>query len=137
MKTIVLDASAVVRFFTGDGPLPGGLEETVAKVDQGNASFLAPELIWVEVAQAFHRKRTRGQISPDEFNALWSEVIKMPIESFGHRELLEGAFDLAGKENLSVYDAVYLSLALRTGSSLSTADQRLEEAAIHCGAAEG
>ena len=133
MKTIVLDASALVRIFTGDGPIPKGLEAAVAQADRGDGSFLAPELIWVEAGQALHRKKIRGQISETEFAELWSDMATMPMETFRHLELLDGAFELAETTNLSVYDATYLALALRTGSSLFTADDRLGEAASRHG----
>jgi hypothetical protein len=45
LKTSVVDASALVRFFTGDGPIPEGLEAAIAQADRGDGSLLAPELI--------------------------------------------------------------------------------------------
>jgi len=129
LKTSVVDASALVRIFTGDGPIPEGLEAAIAQADRGDGSLLAPELIWVEAGQALHRIKMRGQISEKEFTDLWSDMATIPIESVRHRELLEGAFELAAEEKLSVYDASYLALALRTGSFLFTADDRLGEAA--------
>jgi predicted nucleic acid-binding protein len=80
-----------------------------------------------------HRKNTRGQFTEKEFTDLWSDMATIPIESVRHRELLDGAFEIAVEDKLSVYDATYLALALRTGSSLFTADDQLAEASSRRG----
>ena len=55
MSVYVLDASAWLRLFLADGPMPTGLEAAAVQVDRGASAFVAPELILVEAAHALSR----------------------------------------------------------------------------------
>ena len=43
-------------------------------------------------------------------------------------ELLDEALDVAAGYRITVYDALFVALALKTGAGLASFDQRLEEA---------
>jgi predicted nucleic acid-binding protein len=49
----------------------------------------------------------------------------MPIGLYSHGPLLPRAFDLAREHDLTVYDGLYLALAVEFGAVMFTADQNL------------
>lgn len=125
----MLDASAWLRLFLADGPLPAGLDEAAIEVDTGAASFVAPELILVEAAHALHRKTRRHALMPVEADELWSDMRRTPIELLCDVEHVDAARQFAAQLDLTVYDALYLAVARHVGAPLFTADEQLARAA--------
>jgi len=133
MMTYVLDASAWIRLFVPDGPIPAGLEEAVGGAERGEAILTAPDLALVEIAHVLHRKRAAGGIPAEEFARLWKDVRRLPVDTVPVRDDLDSALELAVQLNLTVYDACYAALARRLGGRLITADDRLARAARRAG----
>ncbi len=133
MKLFVLDASAWIRLYLADGPMPRGLDEAAVDVDQGRAVFVAPELILVESAHALSRKRGRSALSASERDALWRDMRRMPLELMQAEDHIDRAITLAEQHRLSVYDALYVAVAVYLGAPLWTADIRLAAAASKLG----
>lgn len=125
----MLDASAWLRLFLADGPLPAGLDEAAIQVEAGAASFVAPELILVEAAHALHRKTRRKALKPGEADQFWSDMRRTPIDLLRDAEHVDAARLLATRLDLTVYDALYLAIARHVGTPLITADDRLARAA--------
>lgn len=133
MIAYVLDASAWLRLFVPDGPLPDGLEDAVRRAEQGDAMLSAPDLAWVEMAHALHRKRTTGLLTDQEFNEVWADLRRLPVHPVPMQEDLDAAIEMARVGGLSVYDACYAALAQRLGARLFTADRQLAQAAVRLG----
>jgi len=49
----------------------------------------------------------------------------MPIRYFPHGPFISTAFDLAREHKLTIYDAIYLALAVEQGGVLFSADEGL------------
>ncbi len=128
MRSIVLDTSAVVRLYVPDGPLPDGLEEGVDAAWRSEAILLAPELLLAELGQVLWNKERRGEIAEAEADQIHDEALDLPIDLVGHRELLADARALARLRDLTVYDGLFLALAIARGAELITADGTLESA---------
>jgi len=92
----------------------------------------APELIDVEVVSAFRRLCSAGALSAERAEAAIADLHALPIQRVSHRPLLARCWEL--RENLTVYDAVYIALAERLDATLLTADRRLANApGARCG----
>ena len=126
----VFDSSAVVRLFIPDGPIPEGMEQFLKEVETGNNIALAPELMLAEIANVLHKKSLRDEISNDECDQILTLIQLLPIRLFSHEELVEGAVQLARDHALTVYDALFLELALQQNGRLFTGDLKLEKAGI-------
>jgi predicted nucleic acid-binding protein len=129
MTVYVLDASAWLRFFLRDGPTVPRLEQAAQEVETGTASFAAPELILVEAGHALLRKVRREQIRQADWPGLWQDMRRVPIDLLSVEGHMDDALELAIRNNLSVYDALYLAVAVRLGATLFTADEVLSAAA--------
>jgi len=129
----VLDASAVLRLYLLDGPLPPRLEPAVARGIRGDAWLLAPDLLWIECASVLLKQVRREALSANEASELLKEIGRLPIRTTSSEGLCGSAFALAASQGLSAYDALYLALSLREAACLITADQKLQIAAERCG----
>lgn len=121
----VVEASALVRLFVPDGPLPDGFEEFLRGVERGMNKAIAPELLVAEMANVIVKKRKRGELRDDESVVLLSDLLSVPVRLLPHSPILSKAFELAWEHNLTVYDTLYLALAEARGAVLFTADDRL------------
>ena len=128
MRTWVLDTSAIVRFYVPDGPVPDGLVDAVETAWRGNGVLMVPELALAEAPQVLLKKERAGLLRPDEVDGILTEILALPVDVVGHRDYVFGAVELARHIGLTVYDAIFLRLALDHGADLVTADKDLERA---------
>jgi len=126
----VFDSSAVLRLFIPDGPIPEGMEQFLRGVETGDNFALAPELMLAEIANVLHKKSLRDEINDDEGDQLLILIQRLPIRLFSHKELVEGAVQLARDHSLTVYDALFLELARQQNGRLFTGDLKLEKAGV-------
>jgi predicted nucleic acid-binding protein len=120
----VLDASVAAKcFFTEDGS-----DEARALVFSG-ARFVAPDLIFVEMASIGARHVRRGLVP----QALAAEALDGLAELLDETAPLFGlaprAFVLAAAHGVSAYDGCYLALAEQRNAQVVTADRKLIERA--------
>jgi predicted nucleic acid-binding protein len=114
---IVIDASAALTSLLNDGP---------ARAAIGREQLHAPHLIDSEVASGLRRRVLAGQLSPAEG---WSA-----LDTLRHLGMTRhAAYALTGRiwelgDNLSTYDATYVSLAEALDCNLLTADARITRA---------
>lgn len=134
IEMAVLDASALLRLYLADGPLPQGLEPVMERGCRGDLILLVPDLCWLEISSVLCRQIKRELLSSDEVSELFADIERLPLRTMASRDLCVSAMQLSLEHGISVYDATYLALALRHGASLFTADARLAAAARACGA---
>ena len=128
MRRLVLDTSAVMRPYLPDGPLPDGLTGAIDEGFHGRATLLAPELLLVEAGQVLRKKESRGELTLDESLEVMDALLDLPIRLVSHRDLVGPAAELARVHRLSVYDGVFLALAVAQDATLITADRTLAAA---------
>ena len=116
---IVLDASAVVEWLLGR-PLAAAVER---RLTQGSPSLHAPHLLAVEVAQVIRRYHVQGVFSAERGALALTALTDLDIASYPHEPLLPGVWEL--RQNLTAYDAVYVTLAAALDAPLVTLDARL------------
>src|SRR6267143_4581302 len=84
-----------------------------------------PDLLFAEVSNALWKKTRRRELNPGEARLVLRGLASVPLEVTPTRQLAAGALDLALEAGCTVYDAVYLALAIHHDCRLVTADQRL------------
>ncbi len=91
-----------------------------------------PALWPIEVGNVLWVATSRGRITRDEWTRVRNSLKGLPveIEPVSAGRVWEAVLTLADEDGLSVYDAMYLELALRMQLPLATLDRRLAAAAI-------
>jgi predicted nucleic acid-binding protein len=120
MSDYVIDASVAAKWF-----FPEEHSELCQNLLSENCQLMAPELIWSEVGNIFWKRFRRGEITAEEASQLASNFSQMPIETDSTHELLTPAVEIALSTGITVYDAMYVSAAIRRGCPLVTADEKL------------
>jgi predicted nucleic acid-binding protein len=127
---VIVDASVAVKWC-----LPSHREELVAEAEELLASsrreevrFLVPDLFWVELGNALWKAVRRGEISRDNAAAAISFVRDLDIVTVPSLDLVPEALKLAVSFGRTVYDSLYVALAMHSKSDLITADERLANA---------
>ena len=125
----VIDASAWLRYALQDGPVREDVAVVLASAASDAATVCAPQHLAAEVAHVLHRHRRRGYLTLTEAKAQLDAFLAAPIQYQSIPELTIVAFQLAWQHRLSVYDALYLSLAMGLQAHLLTTDGDLLNAA--------
>ena len=122
---IVVDASVVLELLLRT-PAATVME---ARLFSGDAIWHAPHLLDVEVAQVLRRYTFAGDIGADRgFEAL-SDLADLPLTRYPHHPFLSRIWEL--RDNVTAYDAVYISLAEALAVPLVTLDAKLASAPGH------
>ncbi len=123
MKKLVVDASVVVKLFFEEEHSKAA-EKCVAQATE----LLAPDLIWAETANVIWKRQRRGDLCPDAAAEILAQALQLPLHIYPTAELLPDALDLSIRLDRTVYDSLYLALAVRTRSVMMCADLRLVNA---------
>lgn len=120
MSVVVLDASAAVELVLG----------TVAGGRVGRSlrrkTVAVPAHLEAEVLSALGRLARTGAVAEDRVALSLAELVQAPFRRFPLAPLLAEAWGL--RANLSLRDALYVTLARRLEATLVTADARLASA---------
>ena len=128
----VLDCSVTMAWIFPDEATDATNRLREALVD---APSFVPALWPVETANALLVATRRGRIAHDEWPGIRAHLDALPIEvdPVSASRTWSTALDLADAHALSVYDAMYLELAVRMQMPLATLDRALLGAAQSAG----
>lgn len=122
----VIDASVLVKFFIPE-ILSEKAEELNARSMQGDLRLLAPDLIFAEVGNILWKKHRMKELIRSEAEEIVDAIVSLPLEIETSKALLPFAVDLGLAYGITVYDAIYVSLAKVHETILVTADKKLVE----------
>lgn len=127
MKGYIVDASVGAKWC-----LPSAYEQFVPEAENLLEAFkrkeirlAVPELFWTEVANALWKSVRRQKWAFDDALAAFSVLQKVGISTLPTAALLPQALAIANFYNRTVYDSVYVALALESSMEMITADERL------------
>ena len=122
---IVVDASALLEFFL-QTPVGARVE---ARLFRDDAELHVPHLADVEVVQGLRRLVRTGEVSPARAKEAIEDLVNLDLHRHSHTDLLSRAWML--RDNISTYDAMYISLAEALDAPLVTCDGPLSTAPGH------
>ena len=93
------------------------------RVENPAVSIHVPHLIDVEIAHVLRRYALRGTLSSTRGALALDQWCALDVERYSHELFLDRIWQL--RDNVSAYDAVYVSLAEALGAVLVTGDGRL------------
>lgn len=120
---LVLDASALASWLMPDET---GVE--LAALCARHDVFAAPNLLWAEIRNILVVAERRGRIDRDAVDMAIAAIDELGIV-LDHAPSSPAVIGLCRRHGLTVYDALYLDLALREGAELVTLDAALARAA--------
>ena len=117
----MIDASIGVKWFVPEVQSA----EALALLEAGFRRHV-PALFFTEVTQTLWKKvHQRRELSQDEGREGVHSLLLMPLSVHASNPLLDAAFEIAMETGRTVYDSLYLALAVSLGCRLVTADLRL------------
>jgi predicted nucleic acid-binding protein len=130
VSLVVVDASVAVKWF-----LPGKEESLVSQAvalldayDDQQVRFIVPDLFYVETASAVWKAVRTGRVSRSFGDQALGLLVQREFPTVPALKLLDRAFEIAADYGRTVYDSLYVALAVQTSAQLITADERLANA---------
>jgi predicted nucleic acid-binding protein len=127
VSAYVLDASVAAKWF-----LPPGAETLVQEsldlldgYSRGTVRLTVPDLFWPEFGNILWKAARMGRISVETAEEAIASLTEQQLPTSPSLPLLTDAFAIATRFQCTVYDCLYVALALSSGRPLVTADERL------------
>jgi predicted nucleic acid-binding protein len=125
MERVVLDASVAVKWV-----VPERGDEEALKLRErhhnGTVELVAPTLITYEVANAL-RYHPDFHLTPSELLRAIAALEKLRLAHHPSRAVWAKAIELSVTHGITIYDAVYVALAVLYDAQLVTSDRKLYE----------
>ena len=123
MSTFVVDASVAAKWFLQE---PYSSEARLLL--KANYTLLVPDLLYSEVGNSFWKRVRKGEISATEASEILTTLCGLPLAIHKTHALAPVALEIACMTGRSVYDSIYLALAIREEGVVVTADERFYNA---------
>jgi predicted nucleic acid-binding protein len=123
VSVFVVDASVVVKWF-----VPEIHSDASRRLLVLPHEYVAPDLLFAETANTIWKKIRRQELTAEEGHQLVADIGRIAVETVSCRALAEDAHALANATGRTVYDSMYVALAVRLNTRSITADDRLEAA---------
>jgi len=128
MSLLVIDASVAAKWSLKDETL---IDAAVALLDRyGGREFqlVVPGLFWAECGNIFWNAMRRGRCTRDEAERSMAALKDLALATVPTEALVEHAFKIAADFSRTVYDSIYVALAVECRAELVTADEKLANA---------
>jgi len=116
----VVDCSVAVKWY-----VPEEHAQYASRLLDGRHELHAPDLLFPEFGNTLWKKHRLGELTQPETQSILRALLAVPIEIYSSQLLLESAVDLAVHTARTVYDNLYVALALLLDCPFVTADERL------------
>ena len=123
MSVFVVDASVVVTWF-----VPEIHSDAARRLLVLPHEYVAPDLLFAETANTLWKKIRREELTVEQGQRLVADIRQIAVETVPCRALADDAHALANATGRTVYDSMYVALAVRLNTCSITADDRLEAA---------
>jgi predicted nucleic acid-binding protein len=130
VSRFVIDASVAAKWFlpAAGETLTDEALQFLRRYTNGEIRLIVPDLFWAEFANILWKAVRQGRWTrgaADAAVAAMKDRNLPTVPSFG---MLEAAFTIAIAFDRSVYDSLYVALAITSKAELVTADERLAHA---------
>jgi len=130
LSRYVLDASVAAKWFlrAADETFVDTALELLRSYVAGQAHLFVPDLFYAEFANILWKAERRGRCDARTGDAAVEEILRANLPTFPGRPLVKQAAAIARNHDRTVYDSLYLALAVELGATLVTADEKLARA---------
>ncbi|WP_414624477.1 type II toxin-antitoxin system VapC family toxin [Calothrix sp. CCY 0018] len=123
MSSYVVDASVAIKWF-----LPQLYADNARLLLTNNHNLLAPDLIFPEVGNILWKEVRFGLATAQEAKTVITAFSALPLQIYASKPLMSIAIDTALQTQRTVYDCLYLSLAVSEECQMVTADKKFYNA---------
>ena len=127
MSVVVVDVSVAAKWF-----VPGNGEKLADQAfallnhyDRGEVRFIVPDLFWAEFANVMWKAVRLRRLSKASADVTLASLMQRGFPTIPSLKLLDSAFQIATAYDRTVYDSLYVALAVYSKAQLITADERL------------
>ena len=121
---LVVGASVVIKWHVAEVHT-----EAALRLLRDDAPALhVPDLVFPEVGSILWKKIRRGDLTEEQARRIAHLVAVAPLAVHPAAPLLEAALEIAVRTGRTVYDSLYVALAVQLDSRLVTADEKLYNA---------
>lgn len=130
MNELVVDASVGAKWlFVNPREQHADKADALAtRFSNAEIEMVVPDIFWAEIGNFLWKAVRIGRCTNDQAQAGLEKVHSFNLQTTPSRHLLKRAFEIACANDRSVYDCLYLALAVELGAALVTADERLANA---------
>ena len=130
MTRWVVDASVAVKWcFPAESENLGAeARELLLGYQRRDVQFLVPDLFWPELANALWKAVRKQRIDAALAEKMYAKIGELEIPTVSSFEFVPKTLKLAIRHRRTVYDSLYVALALGAQAELITADERLANA---------
>jgi predicted nucleic acid-binding protein len=130
LTSLVLDASVAVKWLipSAQESLTHESLQLLKRHMDGGIRFVVPDVFWAEVGNVLWKGVRRKRWNQAAAKIALAEIIKRNFLTFSSLELLPEALILALAYDRSIYDCIYVALAIQFRTDVITADERLANA---------
>lgn len=134
IRRIVLDASIAIGWALPSQATP--LTDRLLAQSE-SYEFRAPHIFHAEVLNAFAKAERARRISGEDVQLACDMILQMDlvVDSPPDKATLRELLGIARAERMSIYDVLYLGLAVALKAPLATRDEQLRQAAVRHGVA--
>jgi predicted nucleic acid-binding protein len=126
----VLDASVAAKWLLPSAGEPLAAEALALLRDYavGDVHLIVPDLFWAELANLLWKAIRQGRCTRKSAEAGLQSLRELNLPTAPSAELVESAFAIAVAYDRTVYDSLYVALAVQSRREFLTADERLASA---------
>lgn len=130
MNTLVLDASVAIKWAIPSArePLTDESLRLLKRYVDSEIEFIVPDVFWAEVGNVLWKGTRQHRWRQDEAEAVSADMKARDFATVSSVTLLPEALRIAFTYDRSVYDCLYVALAVQSKTDLVTADERLANA---------
>jgi predicted nucleic acid-binding protein len=127
VSVVVLDVSVGAKWFLqGNGE--GLMDQAFALLnhyERGQVRFIVPDLFWAEFANVMWKAVRLSRLSKASADVAVASLMRRNFHTVPSLTLLDSAFQIATSYDRTLYDSLYVALAVHSKAQLITADERL------------
>ena len=125
MINYVIDANVALKWYIPE-TLTSDAVALLENLKEEKYRFFAPDLILPEIGNVLWKKYMKKELSSEEVRFITETILKtLPIKLYTSKNYLPAAMEIAMKFQRTLYDSLYLALAITEKFCLITADKRM------------
>lgn len=118
-----MDASVAAKWLLAEA-----LSVKAVGLVQLENELIVPELFWAEIGNILWKKARTGELPDTEALRRFDDLASMGLRTVSNAVIARAAVGVAVAAGRTVYDSVYVALAMHEGCRFVTADERLVNA---------